>query len=825
MTDADLLEQWATQGKPATPQSLITPADQAAVYKASANTGDRLRILQDERKNAVAQGDSAGTAALDREIARTQGSTAPSDADLLEQWASGQPSAQSGSTGQQTSPGDAFTSGVRAARGAEPFEAAPGFLDKLAAHSRDLRAGSAPVNAVLGAPGQLATDAITGTAKQIAGLATGGWAYARDLLGGKGDYSDVASARQSGQQATGDVTPDALANRNPVATAVEAPMAAVGNWIGRGVESASDWLSSNVSPAVGAAVPLAMDALGVAGLKGAGARYAAGTEQAARAANAGRAAWDAAPAARVEPAGGAAFGGAGPGLEVPPAGSGAAGQAGNAGATGATPFKAGSVGAAQVADIPPSAYLPSEVPQGAFPTWKKQTVGEDLHPEDQTARADVLKAIGVDEAGHGFREGALTGNPKTQASEVMTAKTDTPQGAVYQQQLAAEQQALRNYGARLQQMAGGTAQTGGIAQEVLDFQRGENIVKPLKLLEQHFNDQAKNLYTQADQAAAGMPINTYSLSGLLMDPGFRAKLVATGNKGLLDGVESMMDRFQKEGWGNGIGPSTVKAAENFRQWLNDASTPETGRYIAQVKQALDTDVAQAGGGQLYTQARALWKQYKDTLDNPKGISSIMAESGPDGINRQIPLNVVAQKLVTMKDSAQFKHVVGVLQKMSQGADDFGGIGPEAQQAAQQALHEVRQQLADNAVNAGGKTQAWNPDNYNKTVSTNADRMASVFNPEEMKAFRTLNDGGYILDMNHAYPGAAVQGINAMKSFAINQTGKAGAVAGSALFGPAGAAAGAIAGEKMGSFLQGRAAMAQAEAIRRKMQQNVQKHQE
>lgn len=471
--------------------------------------------------------------------------------------------------------------------------------------------------------------------------------------------------------------------------------------------------------------------------------------------------------------------------------------------------------AAPPESLPASAQL-STPSRHFFPAVKKSTVGADLSEPAQGERAQVLHAIGIDDTAAGFREGALTGNPKTQASEVMTSRAPGPIADVLQQQFADEQSALRNYAQRVRDAAGGTQSGPELPQEQALQIRGQNIVRPLDLLDQFYNKQASDLYAKA-RANGASAVESNELDGLLKNSDFRQTLVAQGNKALLDALDAQVDRFHTEGWGDQQGPNTVGAAEAFRQWLNQTGTPQTGRMIGQVKQALDNDVARAGGGDTFKAARAMWKQYQETLGDPKGISSLLQDEAG---NRSVPFNQVSQRVATMADLDQFGHIISTLK----GIRNIDGIDAATVDASNKALQEVRQQLAENATNAGGTTESWNSRNFNKTVNANAYRMGQVFTPAELQNFRTLNDAGYILENQHAYPGAAVQGLTLAQSLGVRGgTALAGGIAGTLEGGMAGGAIAGAAGASMSSFLTNRMATARALQIRRQMRSNVEKY--
>jgi hypothetical protein len=351
-------------------------------------------------------------------------------------------------------------------------------------------------------------------------------------------------------------------------------------------------------------------------------------------------------------------------------------------------------------------------------------------------------------------------------------------------------------------------------------------VAPLKSLDNWFNQRAGALYDAARAQAGELGgIQSTNLDSLLNDKDFRATLAAQDRLPLLDTIQGQVQRFKTEGWGNAAGPNTVASAEQFRQWLNATTDGANAPIMARVKEALDSDVASAGGQDVFKQARAMWRDYKETLSDPKGISSLLAEEGPNGINRQIAFDQVPQRVATMQDTAQFGHIVDTLNRIP----TMEGISPEVAQAARQAVAEIRGQIAENVVNAAARNQEWSPIQYNKTASANLQRMLKVFSPEELAAFRTLNDAGYILQARKAYPGAGVQTENMLRrgvSAALPRAGAAGGAAiGGFVGGPmgaaGGAAAGGFAGAKMSSLLDARLEATRAEQLSNRLRANAQ----
>jgi hypothetical protein len=207
-----------------------------------------------------------------------------------------------------------------------------------------------------------------------------------------------------------------------------------------------------------------------------------------------------------------------------------------------------------------------------------------------------------------------------------------------------------------------------------------------------------------------------------------------------------------------------------------------------MKDALDDDVTQAAGSDIYGQARAMRTLKGNTLDNPNGIAKLMDSSGPEGINRAVPTEKIADTLTSMP-VAQFNHVV----------DTLKNLPPELQSSGDTALAEIRAHLASKVADAGQSTSGmWNAKGVSQVLSKNSARMQSLFDPVEMAKFDDLDQAGNILKKDQSYPGAAVQEHNLVQRGAMAAI-RGGATAAGAHFGPLGA----VAGETIGSKLAGR----------------------
>lgn len=450
--------------------------------------------------------------------------------------------------------------------------------------------------------------------------------------------------------------------------------------------------------------------------------------------------------------------------------------------------------------VPPTTQAKPGTSQPAVPTFEAPELPKPktkLSVAEQQANIDTMREIGLGPQ----RQSAYTGDKFTAGQEYQHSKLDSPLGEVTREQLQQEQGAIKNYASGIVKDTGATAASPEVV--------GQSVRAPLQGLSEHYDNAITQLYKTADERAAGAAnVQPNSLNTLLKNPDFRETLLAQDKQGLLGAVERQLQRFQGLLPDGAEAPNTVKSAESFRQWLNKQWTPDNSATIGQLKEALDTDVAKAGGEDIYAAARALHAERKNTLDNPKGIASLLNESGPNGVNKAVPDEKVGTKVITMP-TAQFEHVVNTLKSLPDSLQPQGAA----------ALSEIKGELAKKIYAAGdsGGTQngpsAWNAANVTRELNKQASKMALVFTPEEMARFQTLNRGGHLLQTPSAYPGAAVQGHNLLQRGMIWAPPAAGAALGHAIGGYPGMALGTTAGSALSAKMAKAADMANANKLR------------
>jgi hypothetical protein len=251
-----------------------------------------------------------------------------------------------------------------------------------------------------------------------------------------------------------------------------------------------------------------------------------------------------------------------------------------------------------------------------------------LPPEAQAQREATLKEIGLREA----RESAITGDKKGAATDYQQSKIDGEGGQTLSDAFTNERAALDNYSDQLVGRAGGTV---GL-DETSPYNRGQTVLQPLQDLADHYNTTIKQLYSKADAVAKGTPLELDSTGKVLANkPEF---IGTTDGQQLLRGANAYLRQAGVMDDAGTLGSATVQQAEQFKQYLNNRWSPRTARLIRNLKDAIDDDVTQSAGSDVYAQARAARTQRARLLDDPKGISSLLDSSGPEGINRAVNAN-------------------------------------------------------------------------------------------------------------------------------------------------------------------------------------------
>lgn len=355
--------------------------------------------------------------------------------------------------------------------------------------------------------------------------------------------------------------------------------------------------------------------------------------------------------------------------------------------------------------------------------------------DEQFARAKAMeKVLGSD---HLVDMAALEGKGKERATNYQASKSDTEIGNFYTNKFADEQNRLKNYADKQ------AKDTGGITglDESANYKRGEKILEPLEAYENYFDKETSKLYKARDEQAQNVPVQADNIMSVLKDES--RNQANTDTIGLRNGAEARLKQLKIIDKDGNLLPTNAKTAENFRQYLNEQWEPKNSKFQKALKEAVDADVFNNAGENIYKDARALHELRKNTLDNPNGISAILEESGPNKINRKVDKEKIGQNIANMSVD-QFSHIV----------DTLKGMPPELQSLAQQGLANIKSQFASKVSDLVSK-----PNALTKFMDANREVMPRLFSAEEMSNFRDLHNVSHMVKTDTGYPGAHVQKLN------------------------------------------------------------------
>jgi len=272
-------------------------------------------------------------------------------------------------------------------------------------------------------------------------------------------------------------------------------------------------------------------------------------------------------------------------------------------------------------------------------------------------------------------------------------------------------------------------------------------------------------------------------------------------------------------------PNSIAAWKAVRESLNGEWTRDNASVIRKINDAIDQDIAKAGGQDLYKKADNLHKAEKKIFES-KGIKTLFGDVDPNGVQTATNFEAIPKKLNSMPVD-QWKHIYDTYDEISKGRVRGAGfdleITPELVQYAEAAKAEMRGALAREIFQAGGgKAGVWNQNSVNNLLNNpiRAKKIEHAFSPDEQRAFHTLNYAGHIMPGVHAYEGAALQAQRVSK-FA-EKLPMIGREAGAFTGVPLGATIGEKVGEKAALFTIGKSEKKQAQKLQQEMAKNAQK---
>jgi hypothetical protein len=356
--------------------------------------------------------------------------------------------------------------------------------------------------------------------------------------------------------------------------------------------------------------------------------------------------------------------------------------------------------------------------------------------DEQYARAQTLnRVLGSD---HRADLAAIEGKGKERATNYAVSNTDTPMGGLYKEKFAEEQKLLAKFAERQVKNTGGTV---GLDESTL-YKRGNTLLKPLDSLKTALDKETKKIYTERDAIAKDIPVESKNILKILDDESINQANSET--IGLEKQTRARMKQLKMIDKDGNILPTNAKTAENLRQFLNENWDHKNANLHRKLKEAVDEDVLANldTNTSIYKDARSLVEFRKNTLDNPNGISKILDSEGPNGINRKVPIEKIAQNIADMPVD-QITHII----------DTYKNVPEGIKAEANAALSEMKAQFANNL--ASKKT----PKQVTDYMNANSEVMNRLFTPEEMNNFRDYHNAVHILATDTGYKGAAVQKIN------------------------------------------------------------------
>jgi hypothetical protein len=491
---------------------------------------------------------------------------------------------------------------------------------------------------------------------------------------------------------------------------------------------------------------------------------------------------------------------------------------------GAQPSMAG-VGAAKTEINPYTGKISGEeTVRGQYPAVKLSKVKEDAPIAEQQTRSQIANEILGD--GNQVRTGVITGNENTLRNEYTEARSanPTPTSELLKRQIAEEQNALSRYAEKR------IENTGASKNLPTDYERGQlmnDAIASEEGLTGYLKSAKQTLYDEARAKVGDNPIQSNAVTNLLENKQFRAGLGLKGNEGVAKSAEQLIELAKTVGFedkaGNILPPNSIAAWKAVREALNAEWSKDNASVVGKINNAIDKDIALAGGQDLYKKADNLHKAEKKIFES-KGIKSLFGEVDPNGVQTATSFEAIPKKLNSMPPD-QWKHIYDTFDEISKGRVRGTGfdleLTPELMQYAEQAKAEMKGALAREIYQAGaGKAGVWNQNSVNNILNARAKKIEHAFSPEEQRAFHTLNYGGYIMPGVHAYEGAALQSQRVGK-FA-EKLPIIGREIGAATHIPFAATLGEKLGEKGASFTINKSERKRATKLQEEMMQNAQK---
>ena len=464
--------------------------------------------------------------------------------------------------------------------------------------------------------------------------------------------------------------------------------------------------------------------------------------------------------------------------------------------------------------------------KGAYPTVKLSKIRQDAPPKEQAVRGEILQDV-LGNQTNGIRQGVLTGNEDMLRNEYTLAKKgDTPAAQVMKDQLAKEQVAISNYA---QDRVNRTGANRNFAD---DYERGQAINGAFagdEGLLGWFKQQESDLYQNAKNTVGDKPIVTNNVDKLLSNQQFRSGLGLTGNEKVVESAEKLINLAKTVGFEDDFGvfhpANSISAFDAVKKANNAGWTRENAKVIRRINQAIDKDVALAGGGDLYKVADRMHQAQK-TLFGSKGIKTFFGDIDPNGVQTGKAFDVIPKELNALKFD-EWRHIYDTADQLSRGTFKVNGelipVPEDIRVAAQAAKNEMKGAIARDIYRAGASTKGeWSANSANNRLNFLDRKIKHAFDPEEIQSFHKLNYAGQLMP-THGYEGAALQTSRLER--VAEKFPVAGQITGTTIAGPKGAIVGQYIGEKSKGLFKGRAQKQAAERLQQQLEENFRKGRE
>ena len=478
----------------------------------------------------------------------------------------------------------------------------------------------------------------------------------------------------------------------------------------------------------------------------------------------------------------------------------------------------GSAGAAATANNPFAGKITGEeTVRGQFPQVKLSKTPNDVPINEQRLRSQIVQEVAPET---GVRPGVVTGNENTLRTEYTKAKMDTPEGNLFKQQIANEQNALSKFAEDR------VNATGASTRLINDEQRGTTIndvfhgqsamdEAPTSITG-YLNQAKKQVYDSAFKKVGNNQIATSHIDDLLKDPQWAAGLKIKGVEGVQSAAQEYLKLAKTVGFKDANDvlhpPGSVAAYDAVRKAMNAEWTPQNARAIQKVNQAIDQDIAAVADPALYKLGDKI-HQVEKTILGSKGIKTLFGETDANGVvTSSTALEKIPTKLNNLPKD-QWRHIRDTLNELANGRvrgapEGMPPVPQELRQAATAAVAEIDGALAREVQNAGAsKMGEWNQNSANKVMnSVVGQKILETFPPDEVRKFHVLNYAGHLMPGIHGYEGAALQGRRV--GIIEGNLGKLGTGAGAAIGGAIGEGPGAV----VGGYLGGKAGVQLSEKM-------------